>query len=90
MSAYVVDNDGYGIVSEKNCFVIGCEVPGEPTCDTQLFVSWTGTDSEGEFCESVNYSIHGFGRFGSNKYLKSARNLADITYPQLDAIPLTN
>ena len=75
--AYVVDPDGYGVASESNCYVSGCSYPGEPTCDTQVFVTWRGTDVKGEHCESVNYSIHGFGRFGSGKYMDSARKLPE-------------
>ena len=76
-NAYVVDVDGYGLAAESNCYVSGCSVPGEPTCDTQVFVTWRGTDVAGEHCESVNYSIHGFGRFGAGKYMDSARKLPD-------------
>ena len=85
--AYVVDEEGYGIVSEKNCYVSGCEVPGEPTCDTQVFVTWKGTDKKGEYCESVNYAIHGFGRYGASKYMAEARNLPKETYKSLPPLP---
>lgn len=71
--AFTVDAEGYGVAAEENCYVSGCSVPGAPTCDTQVFVTWRGTDVGGEHCESVNYSIHGFGRFGSKNYMKSAR-----------------
>ena len=85
--AYAVDEDGYGIVAEQNCYVVGCKFPGDPICDTQVFITWTGTDKGGEYCESVNYSIHGFRRYGSGGYMKSARLLPGETYQQLDPIP---
>ena len=65
----------------------GCEFPGEPTCDTQVFVTWTGTDKGDEHCESVNYSIHGFKKYGSKNYMKNARKLPEQTYKELDPIP---
>ena len=87
--AYVVDQNGYGLVAEQNCFEIECELatPARSTCDTQVFVTWTGTDKNGEYCESVNYSIHGFGRYGSGGYMASARGIAEQTYAQVEPIP---
>lgn len=77
LRAYVVDQDRFGIVAEENCFVSDCEVPGAPQCDTQVFVTWTGTDSGNEACESVNYSIHGFRAYGAGNYMRNARDLGN-------------
>ena len=74
-NAYVVDEAGYGIVSEQNCYNTVCEYPGAPTCDTQVFVTWSGTDKKNEYCESVNYSIHGFRQYGAGGYMAGARQL---------------
>ena len=54
-----MNEKGYGMVNEKNCYTKRdqCKYPAEPECDTQVFVTWTGTDKGHEYCESVNYSI---------------------------------
>ena len=55
----VVNEKGYGMVNEKNCYTKRdqCKYPAAPECDTQVFVTWTGTDKGNEYAESVNYSI---------------------------------
>ena len=74
-NALVVNEKGYGMVNEKNCYTKGdqCKFPAKPECDTQVFVTWTGTDKDNEYCESVNYSIQGLKKYGGSKYMESAR-----------------
>ena len=81
----VVNEKGYGMVNEKNCYTKKdqCKFPAAPECDTQVFVTWTGTDKGNEYCESVNYSIQGLRKYGGSKYMDSARKIAKQTYKQL-------
>ena len=81
----VVNEKGYGMVNEKNCYTKKdqCKFPAKPECDTQVFVTWTGTDKGNEYCESVNYSIQGLRKYGGSKYMDSARKIAKQTYKQL-------
>ena len=89
VKALVVNEKGYGMVNEENCYsnTKQCFKPGEPECDTQVFVTWTGTDKDGEYFESVNYSIQGLRKYGGSKYMDSARKIAQQTYKELEKIP---
>jgi len=64
-------------VVENNCFkqAKDCTANAGAECDTQVFVTWTGTDKHNWDMTSDNFRLSGFSDYGVRSYLDAARNL---------------
>lgn len=63
------------VYTEHNCLKNDCEDAEAKTCDTQIFLTWVGRDSDRDDCTSDNYRISGFTNYSIISYLNSARDL---------------
>ena len=77
-----VGEAGEIVHEEHNCFFTGCK-EDNAACDTQVYVTWVGTDSNDHDCTSDNFRISGFTDFGVKSFLESAHGLSNSTYPLL-------
>jgi hypothetical protein len=68
--------------SEMNCFITGC-TRDLTECDTQVFVTFQGSDVDGRWTTSDNYRISAFDAYSIRSYLNAARNLGTQTYEML-------
>lgn len=68
---------GIGIFQfpEMNCVKHGCS-ESDPTCDTQVFVTFVGKDSDQRTCVSDNMRLTGFTDFGVKSYYDAAVGLS--------------
>ena len=64
---------------EVNCFRNDCisDTPSN-TCDTQVFVTWWGRDSQRDDCTSDNYRVSGFQNFSIISYLDAIKGLVNL------------
>ena len=55
------DDEEYGAYAGENCYTSAAKCTKTPgTCDFQLFVVWSGTDSRGQVLQSTNLRISRF------------------------------
>lgn len=66
-------------IAEWNCMLFGCTADNT-NCDTQVFVTWVGTDSQGRHCTSDDFRLTGFDAYGVQSYVDAAENLSHKTY----------
>lgn len=65
--------------TEINCVLDGCS-SAMSQCDTQVYVTWKGKDSEKRTCLSDNFRISGFTDFGIKSYYDAATDLSKQSY----------
>ena len=53
----------------------GCQNSTDSRCDTQVYVTWKGTDSTERNCESDNYRLTGMADFMIKSYVAEAEQL---------------
>ena len=66
-------------VPERNCMLSSCTASMNQ-CDTQVYVTWVGTDKQKRVCTSDNFRLTGFVDFGVKSYVESALWLSNTTY----------
>ena len=67
----------------KNCVIPECidKFSGYPNeCDTQVYVTWVGTDNNDRHLQSDNFRLSAFGDFKLQSYYEAALKLSDQTY----------
>jgi len=65
---------------EKNCFIRTCQSSKDTSnCDTKVYLTWIGSDSENRHCVSDNYRISHLTQFSIQSYYESAVNAAALT-----------
>ncbi len=67
------------VTGESNCVIPDCTA-SDRRCDTQVFVTWKGTDLSGAMLLSDEKRISGFTSFDVSSYYTSATELASTTY----------
>ena len=66
------------VSADYNCFRADCAGVTDNSCDSQVFVTWVGRDSDRDDCTSDNYRISAYSNFGIISYLEAARGLANF------------
>ena len=75
-TSVTVGDDTY---EEENCLRKECaSESNENTCDTQVFVTWWGRDSDRDDCTSDNFRISGFVNYSIISYLDAAKKLVNL------------
>ena len=67
------------LTQESNCVLQDCTTQ-DKQCDTQVYVTWKGTDKDGVLFQSDEKRISGFTDFDVKSYYEAALDLPQTTY----------
>ena len=68
--------------------MLGCFSSGASKCDTQVYLTWRGTDRKGAILMSDNYRLSNFGDYSISTLMGSVNGVLSSIYNSLKSLTL--